>query len=378
MSNKQYRVLHIFSGFGGGISSLVWNLARNINGELITMDVLSFTKCSEEFENDINRVGGKVFVMPRPRVDGFNKFKNYVIEVMKVGKYDVVHCHISEWRAFMFRKFANQCLIDRFIVHAHRTSNEKKTSKLKIKFHQYFSVKASTELATCSHMAAEFIFGDKALKHRNITSIPNGVQIEKYVQELTENARSRYNKEFGVKNNQLIIGHIGRFNLQKNHAFMVRLIRYLSNKNIDFVWLFIGTGDLEDKIKREISEYNLEKSVRFIGRRDDVNQLVKYMYVMVLPSHYEGLPTVAIEAQASGTPSVLADTITKECDLQLGLIEFVSLNMTMERWSQSIIQAASSKVVDSNTIKSIFEEKGYTAKKAARIYENFIQGKLTQ
>lgn len=372
---KTLKVLHIISGFGGGISSLIWNLVRNTDSTKIINDVIAFSlEDGDEFIIDIQNKGGNVYEMPRPRKKGYNSMKVYILDVLMKNSYDAIHCHIDGWRSLLFSKYAKKAGINRFIIHAHRTSNDRgliSNNPLFIKFNRYCTRRAATHLAACGKMAGDFVFGKNTNKH-DFTIIPNGVMLDKFIGSLSTEERNMYLGSLDIPNNTVIIGQIARFNIQKNHKFAIDIIREIKKSGVDFVWMFIGVGELETDIKEKVMKYGLNNYVRFLGRRSDVNNLLKLMDVMVLTSYSEGLPTVVIEAQATGTPSILSDTITRETDMGLGLLEFIPIGETADTWAKAIIDNVGHKSTDYHHIKKNFVEKSYTAADASIKYENFI------
>ena len=335
--NGTYRVLHIIPAYGGGISTYVKNLIAAQNHDNVIMDVTGFGHIPTIFSNVVENNGGRVYELPNVYKSPI-KFISIYCKTLK-NDYDAVHCHLSGYKGWIFKILARIAGVKIIITHAHRTDDEKKS------FYYYLSVKISQRLSqscsdcymTCSKMAANFIFGEKFVEKHSIWMMPNTIEPTEYKQELTKIEQETYLNELGLENKpEIIIGHIGRFNKQKNHHFLIEIAKILKKNKFNFSMILIGNGTDLEKIKERVQLENLQDVVFFFGNRNDVNRLLKFMDVMVLPSLFEGLPTVAIESQAAGTPCILADTITKETDLGMGLVEFVSITDGVELWYKAI------------------------------------------
>lgn len=378
---KKIRVLHIISGYGGGISSHIRNIARTIDVSKVSFDVIGFTDYSNDFNDEIAHTGGQTFTFLKPKQVGFSKFYKHAVQVMKEnGPYDVVLCHISGHYALVFKAMAKQIGAKRFVVHAHKTQYDNMDGlmdKIKVRADQLFSSLTATQMTSCSSEASAFVFGDAPVKAGKVMHIPNSIPPEKYMLTLSKEEMIQMKKENGIPLDKLVIGNMGRFNLQKNHLFMVELIAYMKTQKIPFTWVFIGAGELEEQIKQQITNRDLDDCVIFLGRREDGNRLYQMMDVFVLPSFYEGLPTVIVETQAAGIQSVIADTITREVDLGLGMVTYLSLEDDLSLWAEEILKAAKRDVPLLSERQAKIDELGFSNTVAAKIYEDFLSEKLT-
>jgi len=378
-NNKRIKVLHIISGYGGGISSHIRNLAKCVDSEKISFDVAGFSEYNEDFINEIHNIGGRVFTFPRPRMEGYSKFIKDIIQIMKnYGPYDMVQCHISGYRAIIFRLLCSYSGINRMVIHAHSTSNESKKgimSKFEEKINQRVNKLIATQMASCSTEASLFAFGRSVLREGKVMHLPNSIPPEKYMVNLDTTQKIKLKKDNNIPDNTFVIGHVGRFNHPKNHMFMVEIIKRMVQKKIDFVWLFIGTGELENDVRDRIQQENLVSHVKFMGRREDVNFLYQIMDVLVLPSFNEGLPTVIVEAQAAGIPSVISANITREADMGMGMVRYVSLDENIDYWINSLIELSSIQIPSLEKRKEILNLKGFSNQSAATLYEDFVFGR---
>lgn len=372
MDVRKYKVLHIFSGYGGGISSLLVNLIENKSDDF-DFDVMAFSlNNGEQFIERLAKVGCQAYEMPRPRIDGYKAFNTYVKRIMSSKQYDAVHCHITGWSMLPFYIMARRAGIKSFFLHAHTTKYDRKLDRMfpVNQLNKLINYKCSNGFFTCSDLAADYIYGSYTRRRKPIL-IPNGITEEKFLDEITDEQRERYRKLLGITTNETVLLHVGRFSPAKNHDFMLKFANSLKKQGLQFKLLLVGDGELLETVKNECSCLNLNDLVLFLGRRMDISYLMQFCDLMILPSIYEGLPTVAVECQAAGTPMLLASHITKQCDMGLGLLEFLPLE-SMGKWI--IAFTARKGKADRNNALKVIEEKGFTASIAGREYCNALKG----
>lgn len=169
-------------------------------------------------------------------------------------------------------------------------------------------------------------------------------------------------RAFGIKEDALVIGHVGRFFEQKNHAFLLGLAAYCKKSGIPFQAVFAGDGPLRRQMEEKAAALGVKDDILFLGVVEDIPALMQAFDVFVMPSLFEGLPLVLVEAQASGLPCIVSDNITEETDLGLGLLQRLSLNAGFERWAEDISRAAQPKKPAWPEIERSLAERGYDAK----------------
>ena len=192
----------------------------------------------------------------------------------------------------------------------------------------------------------------------------NAIDAKKFI--YNEEVRKQKRAELKVED-KFVIGHVGRFNLQKNHEFLVKCFADFAKTNDDAVLVLIGNGEMQEKIKKMAKEYGIETKVKFLGLREDIPQLLQAMDLFLFPSLFEGLPVTLVEAQAAGLPCVISDTITDEIMIT-EQISKVSLSGNTSLWNQEIAKYRYSK--RKNTIEDIIEH-GFDIEKNARWLEEF-------
>lgn len=365
------KILHVIPGYGGGISSFVKNLSSANNNEKIIIDVIGFSKYDENFSNIVHKQKGKLFTLPNIHRSPI-KCITMLYNIMKKNRYDILHCHISGYKGMLF-KVLGKFFGMKIITHAHRSSDEKKGIgyKYQVILSQFFSRFFSDSYFACSKIAAIHIFGENILKKKNVVYINNSINIEKFLEPISKDEYKKYLNTFHINNDSLIIGHIGRFNIQKNHKFMLKIASRLKEKDINFVLLFIGEGELENEIKKESKAIEIEDKVRFLGRREDVSKLLHIFDVFILPSFFEGLPTVAIESQAAGIPTIVSNKISNEADMQMNLIKYLSID-DVEEWITELIEIRKIKIPSIEERRKKMILNGYTINEMYKKYINSI------
>lgn len=378
MINRKITVLHIFSGYGGGISSLVRNLIENSDENFI-FDVMAFSYVGgEPFIQAVTKSGGHCFTMPRPKLEGYSRFLAYVFDVLSNNKYDAVHCHISGYAALAFYLVAKKCGISHFFIHAHSTRYDSKINRVPIvrALNRIINYRIATAYFTCSDLAASYMFGEKYSKKKETILIPNGIAESKFNVILTKDQVKTFNDEFNIENDStLILMHIGRFTYAKNHKLIIEIAKELKKRRISFRLIMVGDGELFNSFSESVKNEGLSDCILLAGRRTDIPLLMQYASKVILPSYREGLPTVAIESQASGTPIIISNTVTKQCDMGIGLVEFLPINNSQE-WVNEILKACNHLPPDI-CIKEI-KKKHFTASTAGYLYCNYLRKVLSK
>ena len=363
------RVLHIMSGYGGGISAFIANKAQAFADQDVPFDVITFDDTSSDFERLIEETGGKVYKISNPKEKGSKIFYKEVNSIMnKLPEDTLIHSHVYGVKAIPFYLIAKKNKLHRFVIHAHTAAPQLKSNFLQETLKKWVNRTLSKEKLSCGIKASINIFGEKEALKNDIVHIPNSINYEKF--SYKRDSKQLKKDILGIDDNRLVIGSIARFRELKNHKFMVEIIKDLKESNIDFVWFFAGEGLLKNEIEQRVKDLKLEKNVIFLGYRDDIPNLFEMMDIFVLPSLNEGLPTVVIEAQATSTTSLLSDTITKECDLDLGLVEYLSIQ-DKTQWVENIKDFKPVNV-ESSTIEERLIDGKFTNDTSASLYKRFL------
>ena len=279
-------VAHIMGKWnGGGVESVVMNYYKNIDRNRIQFHFLCDEDSTDIPYEEIEKLGGKVIVIP-PYQKLF-KYQKELYRIFKENNYKIVHSHINALSVFPL-KIAKKAGVPIRIAHSHSTSNKKEWKKniLKMILRPFSKLYANNYFA-CTEYAGKWLFGKKVVERKELNVINNAIDLKKF--EFNENTREDLRKELGIKEDVLVIGHVGRFMKQKNHEFLIDVFEKAIKQDDNIYLILVGQGPLEDKIKEMAKEKGIEYKILFLGQRNDVNKLYQAMDIFVLPSLYEGL-----------------------------------------------------------------------------------------
>lgn len=364
--NESIKVLHFVSKMDrGGQETLIMNLFRNIDRDKVTFDFLCTNMEEGDYDEEIAQLGGEIKYLNQDRIKNKLKLVDNIYLLYKYIKsncltYDVFHIHTQHaMTAFLSAFVAKRAGIKNVIIHSHNSS-----TTYHYKLHKPFKVLLNfinIERLACSNSAGKWMFGKSEYKIIN-----NGIILDKY----TFNTRKRNNiREELSWNDKIIIGHVGRFNNQKNHDFLIEIFDYMKKFNEKVHLVLVGKGEEEAKIIKKVKDKNIVENVTFLGTRTDVNNLYQGMDLFLFPSLFEGLPIVLVETQANDLACLISDSITSEIDLTYN-IHRLSLNNSAEEWAKKALEILDNSYERSD--KSIDMQKcGYDIKKTASIIQNF-------
>ena len=353
----------------GGVESVVFNYYNFIDKSKFQFDLIIHSDSPYEIPDDIVQLGCKVYKVP-PYKYLFSYIKA-LKHIFQTGNYEIVHSHMSTISVFTLfaAKMAN---IPVRIAHSHVTAGKGKGEFLRNIFKyilRLFSKLFPTHLFACSEYAGRWMFGNKAFEEGKITIINNAIDYKKFI--YNKKIREKIRNSLNLKD-EFVVGSVGRFMPQKNHDFLIDIFYDVFKKNNKSALLLIGDGELRTHIEGKVKRLNLQDNVFFLGVRDDVNELFQAMDVFVLPSLYEGLGMVAVEAQVSGLPTIVSNRLPNEVKL-LNLIEFLDLNEKSEKWAESILSKRCFERLDISNEANIKKfSVSDEVKKLEAIYHNLI------
>lgn len=356
---------------GGGVESVVMNYYRHIDRTKIQFDFI----CDEDSTNipydEIEQLGGRVILVP-PYQKVF-EYQKDLIKIFKDNNYKIVHSHLNTLSVFPLRA-AKKAGVPVRIAHSHSTTNKKEWKKNLLKqILRPFSKVYATDYMCCSELAGRWLFGNKEYDKGNVYLLNNAIELDKF--KYDEQLRNKKRKELNIKDDTLVIGHVGRFVEQKNHRFLIDIFNEVHKQKENSILLLVGQGPLMEEMKEKVKTLGIEDSVKFLGQRNDVNELYQVFDVFCLPSLYEGLPVVGIEAQATGLLCVLSDDMTKETKV-LNETEFLSLKQSASVWAKIILNKQLMLLDKNNTTKKM-SAVGYDINiesfKLEKIYKKLIK-----
>lgn len=344
---KKIRVIHCLGQLNtGGAETLVMNILRNINREKYQFDFLLFSLNEGFYDKEVLSYDSKIFYTPSMRV-GIAKYINSLISFFRKEKTEIIHAHM-DWQCGFIAYAAHKAGVKKIIVHSH--ANQKMFDinmiyHLLILINKFLISNYATHRLACSIEAGESLFGDKKFEVLN-----NGIEMNRYLdpnQEIINGLK----KEFQLQKDDIILGHVGSFSMNKNQSFLIDIMSDLVNINKNYKLILVGTGSMYQDLKNKVVSLDLENNVIFAGVRKEMPEIMHLFRLFLFPSIYEGLGIVAIEAQASGVHCIVSNTIPKVVDLNLGLLEFLSLNKKL--WLNTILQFKQKKV--ENHTKNLFD-----------------------
>ena len=319
--------------FGGGVESIVMNYYSHIDRNKIQFDFICDSDSTNIPKDKIISMGGRVIlVSPYQHIFKYNR---ELMKIFKENKYKIVHSHINTLSVFPLR-IAKKAGVPIRIAHSHSTTNIKEWKKNILKqMLRPFSKVYANQYMCCSQYAGEWLFNKKTFKQGKVYLLNNAIDVDKFKYNKTIRADKR--KELNIDDNTFVVGHIGRFVEQKNHLFLIDLFNELHKEKSNSLLILVGQGPLFDAVKAKVHRLGLENCVLLLGQRNDVFDLYQAFDMFVLPSLYEGLPVVGVEAQTSGLPSIFSDKITKEVRL-LESTKFISLDADINKvWVENML-----------------------------------------
>lgn len=375
-NNRPMRVLHIMSGFGGGISTFIMNVASQIHNYNIQFDVVTYDEVSPSFLEMIHHTGGDVYALKNPKKEGWKAFVNSYTKVLDLYHYDAIHCHISGYRALVYKSLARSYNIKKFYIHAHHIP-ESESSGIKENVQNAINQKInrflSDGLVGCSSAAIKSVFGYD-VPINQMMRIPNSIAMERFLYSDQERKilRRAGRERFQLESNQLIFGQIGRLNPIKNHELTLNVAKYMKERQLPGKFIIAGEGDLKEKLQEQIEQEGLQDYVQLIGRFEPIPDFFPMIDALIFPSHREGLGTVAIESQAAGVPVVMSRSIPVEADLGLSLIRRLDIHQSPAEWYEALVFMSQKQELSIKMREEAVKYHQYTNEEAARLYARFI------
>lgn len=321
----------------GGAETFLMKIYRTLDRNKYQFDFIVNVDRDGFYDKEILSMGGRIYHASAKSQNFFN-YVSMVYNTVKENKYNYVLRMTSHSLGVLDLLISKSAGAKQLVLRSTNAGNNSGVfSMLLDKVFFLLPMFVPTLKIAPSTEAAEFVFGKNCTKNRKVGILKNAIPIESYKFDIEK--RNMIRKELGL-DNKLVVGHIGRFNAQKNHKFLIEIFKEIVNFNDDAILLLVGKGELEKEIQRQIDNLNLNKNVIFAGIRKDVPSLLMAMDVMVFPSFFEGMPNVIIEAQATGLPCVLSNTITKEVAIT-DIVTFLPLEANWLEWSGIVLNKKS-------------------------------------
>ena len=348
------RVLHSVSNMArAGIETMLMNYYREMDREQIQFDFLANKPVPGEYDEEIRAMGGRVFVSPGLNPLHFPQYKKFVAELLRQNPdIRIVHAH-NEAMGYYALKSAKDAGIGVRIAHAHNTQIIRDYKyPLKIVCKQLLPG-AATDYWSCGRDAGIYYYG-KSRWNASGFILHNAISLSRFrfQPEVRQDLRKRHQLE-----GCFVLGHVGRFNLQKNHTRLLDIFAAVAKQAPEARLALIGVGELEQQTREKAQALGIADKVLFLGQMANVNEWYQAMDCFVLPSLFEGLPVVGVEAQAAGLPCFFSDKVTDEILLSPAACR-VSLEAADGAWAQSILAVRQAKI-DRTQGEDIVRQAGY-------------------
>ncbi len=348
----------------GGIENQLMHLTRNADKEQFQIDFTS-TKPDAFYREEIEELGGNFILLSVESREHPFKYCREMYRIMKNGKYDIVHSHElfhSGITLFLAKLAGIPC---RF-AHAHNWCEGDETGnnysfvrRMYQKIMRFLICHCSTVQIACSTWAGKFLYGEKTMKKDSYHLVYNSVDTKNFLDKYEQ-------KETGElcepewKN----VINVARVSVVKNQIFLVEVAKELKRRNKNIRILCVGSGDddIVEKVSKAIKDNQVEDHIIMLGVRKDVDVLFRKSHAFILPSKYEGMPLVMIEAQATGLPCISADTYSREVDFGLDMVKWLSLEAGVKEWTDAVEEAVDTERATKEKVEAVVYEKGFDSK----------------
>lgn len=367
------KVLHVIGRRPrGGIGTFLLNMVENQSDNNIKHEFLVHDKeAVGDFDEQVKAKGLVVHVLPELKLVNLYKilylYKDFYCSFRL---FDIVHIHSPV--IFMINYIFGKLYLNDAVIgcHGHSTRYSDGGFKSLRNLFLYYPVRFFSGFnIACSRQAGKFLFGNK-----DFFVIKNGVSVDDFKYNRKVSIKLRKELDFGAE--QIIIGHVGNFLPVKNHMFLIELMHKLSQVTSKYCMVFVGSGDLFDHCTRMAERLEVGEYIKFLGDRRDVNDLMSLFDIFVLPSKYEGVPLVGVEAQAAGLNILFSNNVPKDIDI-VGNCKFLSTERELDIWVSQILDLTTTTALTQTNRMSYakkVKDKGYdindTVIQLEKIYRN--------
>ena len=310
-------------------------------------------------------MGGKVYHYT-PKSKNFLKSFISMKNIVKKKKYKHVirvSQHSLATIDLIAAKFGGASIL---VQRSSNTDSGGNASRVLHRIFKFLPMKVPTLKIAPSTEAAEYTFGKGCIDKGKAMLIKNAIAVDDFI--FNQEKRDKIRKDFKI-NDKFVIGHIGRFNLQKNHSYLIDIFAEIVKEHANSILILVGKGELEGEIKNRIESFNLKNKVIFTGVRADIPDLLMAMDVFIFPSFFEGMPNTVIEAQATGLKCLISDRITREAGFT-DLVEFFPLDLRPSGWAKAALRYQTG--YERKNMKKKFVEKGYDIKSTVKFFEELL------
>ena len=359
---KSVRILQAVGTMNrGGAETMLMTIFRHINPDGFKFIFLTHSDAVGAYDEEILRLGGKLYSIRSLGTLGYiGYFKTLRRFILANGPFDVVHSHL-DWQGGVIALAAKSAGVKKIIVHSHSSSWEKPNTfiyRLLHTFNRFLIALCADEGWACSREAGEFLFWKRFFRKGKYRKIPNAIDLDLY-SKLTVDKANAMRKTFGIPAQALVFGHVASFSWLKNQKYLIELATELKKKNWNFRIVFVGDGAMRQEVEELASARQVSGETLFLGLREDIPECMNMFDALLLPSVFEGLGIVAIEAQAAGIPCLVSDRVPREVDMDLGLVRHLPLDSPAD-WITSLENIKDRRCKDRSRINNRITAKGYS------------------
>jgi len=322
----------------GGVETWLMHVLRKIDRKCFQMDFLVHTSHPAAYDDEIRTLGSRIIpcLNPHQPLTYARRLKRVLREY---GPFDIVHSHVHHYSGWVMRK-AWQTAVPRRIAHSysdtsHLTAKAGFLRRLYLDLTKYWISRYATHGLACSKTAAEALFGPTWKADTRWRILYCGIDLEPFRSSVDRRA---IRLELAIPADAFVVGHVGRFVEPKNHEFLVEIAAEVVRRRRETYFLLVGDGPLRSVIEEKVKRLGLTDHCIFTGIYPNVSRLMLgAMDVFVLPSLYEGLPVVSLEAQSAGLPLVLSDSVTTEACVVSDLVRWLSVSQSPDQWAETLL-----------------------------------------
>lgn len=363
------RVLHVLGNTNlGGAESRIMDLYRHTDRNRVQFDFLVHSGEEGFYEKEIRELGGRIFRVPRFRIYNYFSYRKALKEFFqKHHEFALVQGHMTSTAA-IYLPIAKKAGVKKTAAHARSAGVDKGLKGTMTRFLRRNLADKADYLFTCSELAGISVYGEKAVREGKTIFIPNAIDCAGFT--FDPEKRKKMREELGLTD-AIIIGHVGRFHYAKNHEYLLRVFAELCRMSAGaggstaetgadqkYHLILLGEGPLMEDTRKLAEELGVADRVHFLGNHKNIADYYQVMDYFVYPSRYEGMPGTIVEAQASGLPCLMSDTICREV-IATELVETMSIEIEPKVWAE-VLQRR----MDALVPKQVNREK-YAAKMAA-------------
>lgn len=368
---RPLRVVQACDLQAGGISSMILAVCENLDREAVNFDYLVYRN-QEEFEDRrVQALGGRKLVASN--TDAANKFEKFFYKffrtyrVLRQERAEIFHINASTPYDCLVGLAARLAGVRTVILHAHNSRPEK-SGKGHLVFQnicRMFQPLCGDRYFACSNLANEFMYGSR--RRKKAVLVKNGIDTRRF--QFDETVRRQMRKRYGIQD-ALVVGHIGRLCPQKNQGFLIQIFAELRKLRKDARLVLIGQGELERELMDQVERLELQDSILYISVTSQPEQFYCMMDLFLLPSLYEGLPVVGVEAQASGLPCIFSDSITRELSIT-DRAHYLSLEQSPVEWAEQAVTLAGETETDRSVYAIQVRQNGFEIRDTAKWLQSF-------